>query len=176
MIWDESVDGDLSNNYRAPNFFALSFGSQSVFGTVTDQGTRDRDLFTIEIPVGGQLTALRLVSYSSSDPDNISFVGMQEGATLSQAPSDNFDDAIGYALFGIDDIGKDLLPAITGNSFIPPFNGLNPLPAGEYAVWVNETATTADYGIAFEVTQVPEPSILFLGLFGVSLSCCKRKR
>lgn len=178
-IWDESVDGDLSDAYLTPNFFALSFGEQSLFGTVTAQGVRDRDLFTIEVPAGGELTAFRILNYASSDPDNISFVGMQLGSTLSQAPSNNFDDAIGYALFGIDDVGKDLLPIITGNPFTPPFNGLNPLPAGEYAVWVNETATTANYGFEFdvaEVSPVPEPSTAFLGVIGAWILANRRKR
>ncbi|MGJ8725247.1 MAG: hypothetical protein ACSHYB_11870 [Roseibacillus sp.] len=179
VIWDESSDGDLSNAYLSPNVFALSFGTQSVLGTVSAGSNLDRDLFTIQIPAGGELTAFSLVNYDSSDPDNITFVGMQEGATLSRAPSNNFSDAIGYALFGFDDIGKDLLPTITGNPFIPPFFGENPLPAGEYAIWVNETATTADYEFEFEVVEVgavPEPSISLLGVVGASLLFGRRKR
>ena len=48
VVWDEAIDGDLSDDYLAPTFIDVSEGSNNVIFT-TDQDGDDDDIFTFTI-------------------------------------------------------------------------------------------------------------------------------
>src|SRR5687767_3914771 len=54
ILWNESIDGDLSNDQSAPSTFTVASGVNSVIGTVG--GSDDRDWLTLAIPAGLQLS------------------------------------------------------------------------------------------------------------------------
>src|SRR5262245_15406434 len=62
MLWDEGVNGDLSNSGLAPTLLTLSPGSNEIVGTTGDGGQGvDRDYFTFTLAPGQSLTSIRLL-------------------------------------------------------------------------------------------------------------------
>src|SRR5687768_10586300 len=78
ILWDESSDGDLSNNQSAPNTFTLGNGANRVLGTVS--GADSQDWITLTVPAGLQLSSVTLASYVSSDGQG--FTGVQSGTAF----------------------------------------------------------------------------------------------
>jgi hypothetical protein len=175
FAYDESILGDLSDDYLIPHVFTPGTGTSTLTGSVADG---DRDLFTIDIAAGLQLTSLFLVSYTTTDPDrpdNITYLLAQPGATLAAAPS-NEDPypggAIGYVGFGKWAEGRELLRFLTAG---PPFDYATTLGPGSYAFWINETGPVSGYQFRFQVAAVPEPSIPMLAAVA-GLLLVRRKR
>lgn len=158
--YDESINGDLSDNYLEPNFLYVGAGSSTIKGTI---GGGDIDLFTLVVADGFTLNSIVLLNYLTQDPnsqDNVSFILSQPMAILSAAPS-NEDPypggAIGYVGFGDWAEGREILRFLTAG---PPYDFAEELDAGSYAFWINETGSTAQYDFQFTVAAVPEPSAL----------------
>lgn len=165
VLWDESISGDLADDYTTPTLLNAVIGDNRVAGSLRGSDL-DLDLFTLTISVGHELSAIRLINYTTGSATNVGFMGMQPGSNLSSPPSNSFSDPIGYVLYGNWAVGQDILPTIVGGK---PFNGANPLPAGQYAIWLNETGASSIYQWSFEITPIPEPGaavILIGGLLG----------
>lgn len=156
-LWNESLQGDLSGDYLLPNHFLLSPGQNTITGSLAGLGS-DQDFFTLRVPEGLVLSSIMINSYTTGNPFNVGFFGIQQGATLSSPPSVSFSEPIGYVLFGTWAVGLDVLPTIVAG---PPFDGERPLAAGQYAVWLNETGSPSSWQLDFttQVTAVPEPSV-----------------
>ncbi len=150
--YSEKKSGDLADSGLTPTVVKLKLGDNVVSGKYgTKNGDTDRDYFTVKIPVGQQLAAITL------EPEtlvgiNVSFIGIQKGKQVTVPPVGGTpDDLLGYTLYGTDDEGTDILPAIgQGNGakgFVPP------LGPGTYSFWVQETATcNCQYRFTFRVT------------------------
>lgn len=170
VLWKESVQGDLSNDYLTPETLTLQEGDNLLTAAFNDV---DLDLFTITVPSGMVMDGLWVNVYSHRTVDNVSFMGMQAGNTLHEPPSNLFSGEIGYTLFGAWALdGTNLLPIITNYPFLP-----DPLPAGNYAFWLNETtARTATTTLLFHATAIPELSTTPIAMLGASLCVLIRKR
>src|SRR6476646_6819172 len=81
-VWNESTNGDLSNNQSAPSAATMASGVNSVIG---DVGGGDlQDWLKINIPAGQQLSSFLLKSYQSSDAQG--FTGVQAGTAFVGDP------------------------------------------------------------------------------------------
>lgn len=150
VIWDESVNGDLSGNRLAPNAFVLSAGTSSIRATSV---AGDLEYVTFKLPAGHSITAVNHTSWVSND--NIGFIAVQAGTTFTQpATGTNVGQLLGWRHFGSASLGTDILPGIgTGSGaigFAPP------LTLTDYTFWIQQTGGTATYQLDFVV--VPAPS------------------
>ena len=185
--FDEASDGDLSGNVLAPTLFgnspsSLGFavGSNKIVGQ-TFSG--DYDLINFTVGAGQQLSAIKLVSYSSTDARG--FIAVQQGAVWSNGlgAGSSFDRTtlLGYSHFGtyvgapqpgtdvLDDLGAS---GASGAGGAIGFSG--PLGPGSYTFLIQQTGLAViSYGFDFQLTAVPEPGEsvamagLLLGGFGV---------
>ncbi len=173
VLWNESVNGDLSNTQTAPNMFTLSSGVNAVIGSV---GTGDtQDWLTLTVPVGFQLPSVVLASYQSTDVQG--FTGFASGSTFAGSVN-TAGSYLGYAHFGTaaangtlptaNLLGADILPIMANPLADPGANGFtDPLQAGTYAFLIQQLGATTSYEFDYTVTATPEPSVLALtGLAG----------
>ncbi len=178
--WDEVTRGDLSNTGTAATFVTLAVpGTSAVVGTTgraVTGGPIDRDYFSILVPTGFQLTALTLLPGTQPLGD-AGFIAMMSGSSFTVDPnSGSAAGLLGFSLYGVNDIGNDLLPTMG----IPSLGSSGfdaPLPAGAYSFWVQETGVgVATYGFAFTVTAVPEPATALTLLAGLGLLAAALRR
>lgn len=164
--WDETIDGDLSNDRFNPTSFTLDLGLNTITMNVVDSNDFDNgdiDYFSIVIGAGLQLDSIIL--FESSAPgdgfvDSIAFIGLAEGDFFPVDPM--FIDPeplLGFILTGPELVGTDVLTAL----------GLSAPVAGErvYSFWVQQTGfdlTTVSLG--FQVSVIPSPGAAALLALG----------
>jgi hypothetical protein len=174
VIWNQSINGPLSELPSAPTPFTLSEGTNSIIAVVgggngTESGV-DQNWVNINIPTGLQLSELVLASYTSTDLQG--FTGVAAGTTFApgEAGVNTEGNYLGYTHFGTGAsnngqpatnlVGVDVLP-IMGNNVVdsPGSAGFTPpLPAGSYTFLIQQLGATTDYQYDFDVTSVPEPA------------------
>jgi hypothetical protein len=172
VAWDESSNGDLSNDGLAPSFAALVAGSNQLLGTtgrVMAGGAVDRDYLHFTVPAGHVLQSLQVL------PGQVTlgggaFIGLMAGPQFTVPPTTfSADGLLGWTLFGIDQEGTDILeimsvPALGSSGFSIP------LPAGDYSLWVQETSVGESvYKLDFVVAEVPEAPTALAMLGGLAL-------
>lgn len=151
VVWNESVQGDLSSNPAAPTPLVFGPGGNTVIGTTT---ANDRDYLSFVVPPGGTLTGLNLLAWT---PDNLGFMAFNTGPTSyvpGAATAANF-------LSGIHPmaewVGENLMirfvtDAVTPNTLESPMLG-----PGTYSFLVQQTnAVLQSYSLEF-VLEVPVP-------------------
>ena len=148
-LFDEAVDGEITDDPTNPLALDLANGSNVLNGTVV---VGDIDYVTVHVPAGHVLSALDLLSFESED--NVSFVGIQEGTVFTEPPVDtNPANLLGFILIGEQVEGTNILPAIGAAEGAQGFTG--PLPAGDYTFWIQQTTEeTVDYSLDMIVTPV----------------------
>lgn len=167
IVWDESVNGDLSGDRLDPTSLTLSFGTNSLIAT---SGPGDREYVHFHLNPGQALGQIIVTSYVSDDP--IAFIGVQAGTVFTEPHEDpEPSNLLGYMLFGDGHVGTDILPAM-GQAF-GTIGFTPPLTGPDYTFWIQQTGNPATYNLNFVV--VPEPATLSLGL-GVGLLLLKRRR
>lgn len=187
ILWNESINGDLSNNQAAPNQFTLNLGVNSIIANVNNTGGVDpRDFATVTVPAGLRLSALVLASYSS--PDAQGFTGVQTGTSFVGSIL-NPASYLGYAHFGTGAVNGNLPPTnLVGVDILPIMGDTNlaagsqgftpPLQANPYTFLFQQTgASSTDYQFDFIVTAVPEPdalALLTLITTGAAGYCCRQ--
>ena len=162
VVFDESRDGDASDNRFAPTMVALGSGMNILRGFSGQSPTpdvHDLDYVTFTVPVGFQLETF--VLQSANVGGAFSFVGLQAGPTIT-IPADwtSIDTPLlGWAHVGSADVGQNLLAYMRVSPGAVGFSG--PLPACTYALWIMELNTDVhSYSFGLGVTTVPEPSVL----------------
>ncbi len=151
-VWDEGVDGDLSNDPAIPTTLVFSVGSNVVSGNVIESNNPmgDRDFIHFTIPSGYMLVGLNLDIWGS---DNRGFCAFNSGLT-SYIPSVATDaNFLAGILPGPTLVGNDLMPvfvsgAVTINSLPAPSLG-----PGDYCFVVQQTTGIfQSYSFDFIVT------------------------
>ena len=187
-VWDESVNGDLSNDPLLPTTLTLAPGPNDVIGQAGGApgpdalAPFDQDFFTFTIPAGYELRSLTPVRLhlSTLQGDEFAFIGIQGGAQITHgvSPPSFGGDAkglLGWLHVPASDQGADILPAMgaAGNG-ATGFTG--PLGAGRYSVWVQDDHPLS-YDYSFDVAAVPEPSAWGMMLVGFGwLGLAARRR
>jgi hypothetical protein len=177
ILWDESVNGDLSNNQATPNVFNLPVGASAIRGTVTGGGVDPQDWVAVTVPAGSALTSLVLSSYTSTDAQG--FTGFQTGAAFVGSPN-TAGSYTGYAHFGTGAVngshpatnlvGQDLLPLMADPTVAAGAQGFTPpLGPGAYTFLIQQLGAATGYEFDYTVSPVPEPgSLLLSGLAGLA--------
>jgi hypothetical protein len=172
-VWDEnpSEDGDLSGNFSMPTEVEFFLGSNTIIGTVGDNGNTgaipgdsDADFFTFSVGAGQQLSSIFVDSYTSSIGGG-SFIGYVGGTSFTIPDGEQFPVVDGFTLFNAE--SGELIGGELGG----------PLGAGNYSFWIQETGPTViEYQLSFQVSSaVPEPTGAFL-LALVTLGCASRRK
>ena len=155
IIHDEAVDGDLSGVSPSPTAVVLGLGTNTIVGSLGPAGGvggatngQDADIFTFTLGAGQTVTS---IVTTRSGPGSQSFIG--------------YSNSIGFAAFTD---AATLSTALDSGSLFsngtPSPNALAggipvTLGAGDHTFILQETVTTNDYTISFEVASVvPEPS------------------
>jgi hypothetical protein len=184
VIWNEAVNGDLSNNQAAPTSFNLAAGTSSVIGTVNGS-TDSQDWVEVTIPAGFQLSGYTLASYVSTDVQG--FTGVQAG-TAFVGSAFSAGSYLGYTHYGTgaqnasepagSNVGENLLPIMGDNVNQSPgsLGFTPPLPAGPYTFLIQQLGASTAYQFDFSVTPVPEPTSLGILLGGAVMTCMSRRR
>jgi len=183
VIWDEAVNGDLSNAQATPTALALAPGTNSIVGTV--EGDTDlQDFVSLTVPAGKTLNSITLSSFVS--PDLQGFTGVQVGASFVGSTFATGSYA-GYAHFGTGArngalpptnlVGADLLPIMANPSLAIGATGLTvPLGAGTYTFLIQQFGDATSYRFDYEVVAVPEPATSALSAGGMALLAGWRRR
>lgn len=166
VLYNEFLQGDLSDNRLAPTAFVLGPGQSTLFGVMEGEypdNTFDRDYFSVTVPAGYVLSGLLLEAYVSDD--FAAFIGIQPGPIFPNDPDTVLPgDLLGWALFGPQTVGQDLLTNMGQNG-----QGFDlPLPAGTYTFWAQQIGPYTEWVATFQV-DVPSPgaaTVLGLGVLG----------
>ena len=170
-IWDESIHGDLSNNFASPSGpVNLSLGSNEIHGTTI---SGDRDYITVVVPANHQLSQVFVDDVTGDDR---AFLAVQAGSQVTDPDGPNpAADLLGYTHIGSADgnVGTDVLDDM---AVAPGAQGFTPpLPAGTYSFWIQETGgVLVGYSIDLIVTEIPAPGALWL--LGMALMKRARRR
>ncbi len=171
VVWNESVNGDLSDDRLNPTSLTLHAGSNLLTATT---GGEDREYVHFNLPAGTSMTAIIHVSWAGTG-DNLAFIGVQDGTTFTEPPvGTTVSNLLGYAHFGPDEgtVGTDILPLIgmgfASMGFSPPLTG------SDYTFWIQQLGNEATYTLDFQL--VPQPGAMALvGLAGCVLAIRRRR-
>jgi hypothetical protein len=149
VVWNESINGDLSSNNLAPTPLVFALGGNTVTGTTT---SGDRDYLRFTIPANQVLSGLLLHVYS---PDNLSFAAFNAGTT-SYIPSGTTN---AFFLAGIHvalaDLGTDILPRFEDRSVTTYALAAPQLDPGDYCFVIQQTnPIIQSYSLEFVVEGI----------------------
>ena len=140
--YEESTSGDLSDDANAPTVITSSQTTITVVFT-TDREGLDRDIFTIEVPTGFELSGVILDDYNSNYPENLGFVGFSSGSVLNADPVlPTAAGLLGWYLPDESNVGQDLFLDMGQAAGAIGYDG--PLPSGLYTFWAQETSDSND--------------------------------
>lgn len=169
VIYNESIDGDLSGLFGKPTPLSIMLGANTIlaeFGNNGDTGATngfDADYFTIIIDPGNILGSIIVESYLFA-PNNpgLSFAAFTVAAAFAGQEEENVD---GIAFFN----------ASSGNILDDLLGDAEPLGAGVYSFWFQETSNNiVNYQLTFNV--IPEPSFVILGASSLLAWLVRRRR
>lgn len=162
-LYDESVDGEITDDATNPLSLSLGGGSNLISGDVI---AGDIDYVTISVPQGYVLSAIELAEYDSVD--DLAFIGIQRGTVFTEPPVDtNVANLLGFALFGIDTEGTDLLPDMGSAEGVQGFTA--PLEAGDYTFWIQQTGPDT-VGYTFDLVTSLASSVPAAGSVTITMT------
>ena len=167
IVYDEAVSGDLSGDGLVPTSVALAPGSNQVLGVTGRVGLEpDRDYFTVTVPAGHAFVSLVELAGTNANA-GVSFLGIEAGNQVT-VPSfaSTAEGLLGWSHWADTDVDLEIL-ATVGASELGATGFTPPLPAGDYAFWIQDFGDgNANYGFDI-VIAVPEP-----GAAGLVLLAC----
>jgi hypothetical protein len=148
-VWDEAVNGNLSNNPLAPTSLTFAPGPNDVIGQAGDAplpgalAPFGQDFFTFTVPTGYTFRSLTAVSVDLfTSGDLFAFIAIQSGPQITHdvSPPTFGGDAsglLGWLHVAASDQGTDILPAMgVAGDGATGFTGA--LGVGQYSVWVED--------------------------------------
>lgn len=163
VVYDESTDGDLSDDRGAPTQIVLNAGANDLIGTSGFDGTTSfRDYATFVVPVGATLTSIKAIE-GMEPAVAVSFIGIQAGPAITVDP--NLPNPA--LLLGWQHVGS-----VGAGQTLDILTGVTPLGPGTYSLWIQDfDFGDSAYAFRFELSApVPEPSTwMTLALGGVFL-------
>jgi hypothetical protein len=164
IVWNEAIDGDLSDDPSRPTALSFSIGANTVIGSLGIPDDDIRDFMTFTIGPNQLLTSLTLDTFS---PAGLSFQAINAGSTGFIPGSDPAGNFLGLEFVRDSMVGTDMLPLLAAGNF--GSTGFStPLGPGTYTYLIQEVSPEQfrDYTLTFNV--VPEPSsIALVSLVGV---------
>ena len=158
-VYDEAVQGDLSNSGLNPTRITVTLGSNQIFGT-TGYGASgiDRDYFTITVPTGLQLSSLmELAGTTTGGEAGVSFLGMQAGNQVTVSPNPaSAAGLLGWTHYGRTATNRDLLPVMSSPNF-GSSGFTRPLGAGDYSFWIQDY-DSGRFSYGFDLVLAPAAS------------------
>lgn len=173
VVFDESVDGELSNDRLNPTEISLSLGTNVIAGEIGENGQSgatdgsDADFFTFELAAGLEVDS---IAFTRSGTGR-SFVGYAVGDQITSPINSGGITAGGLFSDGDDASTVDGVGLATIASILP-------LQDGDHTFVFQETASgTFDYSVSFNVVSaVPEPSSIAILSFGGVVMMARRRR
>jgi hypothetical protein len=157
IVYDESLSDDLSGDGLAPTSISVLVGSNEIHGSTgrtLELGT-DRDYFHITVPSGHRIVSL-IERAGTTTVGGVSFIAVEAGTQVT-VPTTISDATglLGWLHYGPVDSDTDVLAAL-GSSGFGATDFVPPLPAGDYAFWIQDTGLgSSSYGFDI-VVAVPE--------------------
>lgn len=138
VIWDESVNGELSHSAAAPTILPITVGSNIVHASVGNPGGLARDYVRFIIPDGHVLTAINLLAYA---PEDIGFTAINAGVhSFFPTPDTDIFFMAGIHLFHTD-VGSDLLELMMTRAVTAEGLGYPEITdPGSYCMVIQQTA------------------------------------
>ncbi len=155
IVYDESVNGQLSSDRLSPTVITVAPGSNQIYGDNGNLAPSVRDYLTFTVPVDFMLTSITMLD---APVGARGFIGLQAGNQLTLPPSTTTAAGLlGWWHYTAAGIGADIFPVMG-----VPANGSTgfaaPLGAGSYTLWIQDSSPgTFGYGFDLEIQQVPEP-------------------
>lgn len=161
IVWDEAVNGDLSDDPSTPTPITFSTGANTIIGSLFPEPGDDlRDYITFTINPGQFLTGIFLDTFSPAE--GLSFHGINAGSTSFIPDFGTADQFLGLDFLGIDMLGTDLMPNLAAGQY--DSQGFTiPLGPGTYSYVIQEITPgeTRDYQLTFQVVPEPSSAIFF---------------
>jgi len=162
--YDETSDGDLSNDHTVPSAIIITTGNNRIMST---QSSNDVDYLTFTVPAGNVLSEVIVDAYTSDD--SVAFIGISQGASFPvDASNRDASNLLGGALYGPSNVGSNILPEI---GMLPESQGFSGgLPAGDYSIWLNQTGANSSSTITLAIDTVFSPILIWEDEFNGDLS------
>lgn len=169
--YDESVNGDMSNDRTAPSSLTLQSGPGLVNLLSGTTVAGDLDYITIHAPTG--IANIRLTQFDSTD--DIAFMAIQAGSTFTEpASGPDITKLLGWAHISLP-VPQEMLPILGTASGAIGFPAPYTLPGGDYTLWIQQTGPQT-VGFTFEIIAVPEPGLLLLASVALAGLAVTRRR
>jgi len=137
-IWNENINGPLSNSAGSPTVVTLNNGNGLVIASVAGNS----DYFTFTVGNNQILNKIFLRSYSSSD--NVAWLGIQSGSAWTAG--NNSGLMLAQQHFGPENINQEILV------------GASSYNSGNYTVRVQQLGSNTNYTLEFQVLVAPTPT------------------
>jgi hypothetical protein len=160
--YDEAIDGDLGDQANGPTIFDVDLGTNTVSGTVGDDGSLDEDFISFTIGAGEGISAITLedAMFTGGNTSTGFRLYADLGSGLEQVAPGSFT---------LGDIGTNYLNVWD----LSDVGGSAPLGPGTYGVLLAEFTPGQEYTFSIEV--VPAPGSMALLGFG-ALAAGRRRR
>ncbi len=144
----EAEMGDFSDDPAQPtDGGALADGVTRIEAGQT--GAADADFLSFDVPLGFELSAIRLADYVAEEGDR-AFLGLARGGAVAvdlAAPAP--DGLLGGLVYGVTEIGSAILDDMGALAGAEGFEGA--LPAGTYTLWFNQTGAASTAALELEI-------------------------
>lgn len=144
FVYDEGVDGDLSDDGYAPTVLTPGPHANHLDGNVGGGDEIRSDFFRLTIPGEWTLDAIIVTNYE--DEGNTTFIGIEDASVFDTSPGNLY--YFGYTSIGVADVGQDILANMAASNG----NFTLPLTAGDYTFWLDENGPDEPYGLMFMLT------------------------
>lgn len=147
--YNELIRGDLSGDPANPTVIDVDAGANVVSGSAS-AFPLDRDIFTLVVPAGLEITEIRLTAFEllTEPSDGGMLVALEQGTQISDLNS--AASLRGFAIVGVapgTQPGDDLLDDLGGGVLGP----------GPWTVWIQNTGSLTDYALTIQAAAVAPP-------------------